>query len=174
MSLHRMFHKPTFIFCLRLHNYKKPSCRRTTISTSFATPMPPLKEKFLGFIFLPTQDFTLVQFPLINNSGQEDEATIRDCNLVAICLHVSLLFACFSSVCMFLFCLHVSLLFACWHVCGICLHESLCSHLRTYQMRKLVSDVNSAASWIRSKIYAGIRAMKTRRQHDDDGKKGGK
>ena len=119
MSLHRMFHKPTFIFCLRLQNYKMPSCRRTTIFTSFGTPMTSLKEKFLGFIFLPTQDYTLVQFPLINNSGQEDEATIRDCDLVAICLHVSLLFACFSSVCMFLFCLHVCMFaeYVCMNLC---------------------------------------------------------
>ena len=101
-------------------------------------------------------------------------ACVSSVCMFLFCLHVSLLFACFSSVCMFLFRLHVSLLFACLHVCGICLHESLCSHLRTYQMRKLVSDGNSAAGWIRSKIFAGIRAMKTRPQHDDDGKNGGK
>ena len=75
ISWHPMFHKPTFIFCLRLHNSKKHSCRRTMISTSFATLLRHLKEKFLGFIFLPKQSLTLLQFSLINKSGEKSEAT---------------------------------------------------------------------------------------------------
>ena len=62
ISLHPMFHKLTSIFCLRLRNSKKHSCRRTMISTSFVTRVPHLKERFLGYIFLPTQYFTLLQF----------------------------------------------------------------------------------------------------------------
>ena len=57
----------------------------------------------------------------------------------------------------------------------IATNAALCSHLRTSRMWWSLSDANAAASSFRSRSCAGlIRAMKTHRQHDDNGKKGGR
>ena len=162
LCLYPMFHKHTFVFCLRLHNCKKHSCRRIMISTSFAIKWRHLNEKCLGCIFVPTKYFTLLEVSLIKNSGEIIEAKSRRCILVAIC-------------CMSLLCLHVSRLFACFsfvlHVCVICLHESWCSHLRTSKMLLKRSDARDAASLIKSNICAGLIQAMTRRKHDDYGEK---
>lgn len=125
----------------------------------------PWEKGFLVFLY---QHFgsSLLQFPFINNSGQEDEATIWRCTLVAICLHEFLVFVCFSSVYMFLFCLHVFMfacfsfvgMFSCLHVCCIYLNESLCSHLRPCKLRWKWRGERRVGRSRRSKISASFTA----------------